>query len=78
MSKPLHLCNQSTCDRPADFLYTWPGNDLAGACREHAGQIAGLSRAMGFHIQLIPYVYMFPEVEDGQAQSEQSVGESAE
>jgi len=47
-------CNQRGCDEPASFRYTWPGQDEAGICLQHAEQLSAISEAMGLHVQLIP------------------------
>ena len=40
------------CDQPADFRYTWPGQDESYACYAHGREIARIAHAMGFYLQL--------------------------
>ena len=47
------ICNQHGCDLPAAFRFTWPGNDEAGICEEHAPKLRGVADAMGLGLQLI-------------------------
>jgi len=47
-------CNQKGCEKDAAYLFTWPGNDQAGICQEHAQWALGSANAMGFHLQMIP------------------------
>lgn len=47
-------CNQQTCDKEADFLFTWPGKDQAGICEICAHRLESIAKAMGLHVQLIP------------------------
>ena len=47
-------CNQKDCENDAAFRFTWPGNDEAGICHEHAPKLKGVAEAMGLHLQLIP------------------------
>ena len=46
-------CNQRGCEAVADYRFTWPGNDEAGICAEHAPKLRAIAGAMGFHIQII-------------------------
>ena len=46
--------NETHCDAPVMFRYTWPGKDEAFVCFTHAIALANIAAAMGFHIQLIP------------------------
>ena len=48
------ICKQEGCKEKATFRYTWPGKDEAGACDEHAPQLAALANAIGMRLQLIP------------------------
>lgn len=48
------ICNQVGCGKPAAFLFTWPGRDEAGICKEHAPDVSKIAAAMGFHLQLKP------------------------
>ena len=41
------------CDNPAMFRYTWPGEDEAVICEQHAAQLRGIADAMGLHLQII-------------------------
>lgn len=50
----LSECNQKGCGKPAAYLYTWPGRNLAGVCEEHKAKAASVADAMGFHLQFIP------------------------
>lgn len=49
-------CNQVICEKEAEFLFTWPGKDQAGACAEHANKALGVAGALGMHLQMIPIV----------------------
>lgn len=49
-------CNQEGCDKDALYVYTWPGNPIAGACEAHAAQLRQVSDTMGFYLQMIPVV----------------------
>ncbi len=63
----LKKCNQTGCDEPSAFLFTWPGRDQAGICAEHAPKMRAVADAMGCYVQLIPVVH----VETGRAGSEE-------
>jgi len=52
--KDIKVCNQVNCDKPSDFIYTWPGKDAAGICEKHSKQILAVADAIGLHLQLIP------------------------
>ena len=47
-------CNQSTCDKPGLFRFTWPGEDEAVICIEHAPTLQAVAAGMGIHLQLRP------------------------
>lgn len=47
-------CSQKDCTEEPTFRYTWPGKDEAFVCVPHAGQMTGVARAIGLHLQLIP------------------------
>lgn len=47
-------CNQTNCDEPAVYRYTWPGRDEAGACETHTTMALSIAAAMGLHLQMIP------------------------
>lgn len=42
------------CNQQAVLRYTWPGQDEAVICLEHAQQLEGVAKAIGLHLQLIP------------------------
>jgi hypothetical protein len=46
--------SDNTCPNHAVLRYTWPGRDESWICIEHAPQLAGVARAMGLHLQMIP------------------------
>ncbi len=47
-------CNQTDCQNPATFLYTWPGHNQAGTCDEHGHKLQAVAHEMGWYLQLIP------------------------
>lgn len=47
-------CNQTGCENPAAFRYTWPGEAENSICLEHALKLQEIANAMGCPIQLIP------------------------
>lgn len=47
-------CNQSGCDNPPAFRFTWPGRDEACICVIHALQMEAIKGAMGLYVQMIP------------------------
>jgi hypothetical protein len=56
-------CNQSDCDSPPVFRFTWPGKDEARICAIHAVKLRGVANAMGLYVQLIqltPEDYITP------------------
>lgn len=48
------ICNQTMCERPAAFRFTWPGRDEAGICEVHGPNMKDIAEAMGMHVRLIP------------------------
>lgn len=42
------------CNQQAVFRYTWPGQNEAVICLEHAQQLKGVAKAIGLSLQLIP------------------------
>lgn len=42
------------CGEPAQYRFTWPGQDESFICGEHAPQLVGVASAIGCHVQLIP------------------------
>lgn len=48
------FCNQTNCDNPASFRFTWPGRNEAGICATCAPKMQAVANFMGMHIQLIP------------------------
>jgi hypothetical protein len=48
------VCNQKHCGAPADYRFTWPGQDEAGICQLHSDKLLWVSKAMGLQLQLIP------------------------
>lgn len=50
----LTKCNQTCCDKPAAFLFTWPGKNMAGICAAHAPKLLAVAGAIGIYVQLIP------------------------
>ena len=42
------------CQKEPVFRYTWPGQDEAYICREHAEWMRNVASAIGMHLQLIP------------------------
>ena len=49
----LTTCNQHGCDKPAEYRFTWPGQDEAGVCRDHKAKLEAVANAMGFHLQVM-------------------------
>lgn len=47
-------CNQKDCGHTAAYRFTWPGQNEAGICEQHAGKLQGIAAAMGMPLQLIP------------------------
>lgn len=52
-SKSIAECNQSGCDAPAAFRFTWPGRDEAGICAFHAFALCRVADAMSLPVQII-------------------------
>jgi len=50
----LDRCNQHDCEETAAYRFTWPGQDEAGICEQHANKLKSIANAMGFHCQIIP------------------------
>lgn len=48
------MCNQKNCLKEARYLYTWPGQDQAGACEDHKRLLEHICVGMGFPLQFIP------------------------
>lgn len=46
-------CNQSGCDNPPAFRFTWPGRDEACICAIHALKLRGVAGGIGLYVQLI-------------------------
>ena len=44
----------SRCNKQAVFRYTWPGEDEAVTCFEHAWELEKIADAIGLHLQFIP------------------------
>lgn len=42
------------CNKPPFFRYTWPGQDEAMICMDHAFRLEEIAEAMGLYVQLIP------------------------
>lgn len=42
------------CKEKAAVRYTWPGQDEAVVCIEHANKVVGIADAMGFYLQIVP------------------------
>jgi hypothetical protein len=42
-----------SCGQPADYRYTWPGQDESRACYAHGREMARIAHALGFYLQLI-------------------------
>lgn len=49
-------CNQSGCDEPGEYRFTWPGKDEALICEQHVGQLRNIASAMGMYLQVAPLV----------------------
>lgn len=47
-------CNQTGCENPAAFRFTWPGEAENSICREHSSKLQEIAKAMECPIQLIP------------------------
>lgn len=47
-------CNQTECDEPAAYRYTWPEKDEAGICEKHVDWLKQIVLAMELHLQIIP------------------------
>lgn len=48
------ICSQQGCGAVAAYRFTWPGEDEAGICVEHAPHMRGVAEALGLRLQLIP------------------------
>lgn len=42
------------CEAFPMFRYTWPGQDEAMVCLEHAFRVAWVAEALGMYLQFIP------------------------
>lgn len=42
------------CDQYPMFRYTWPGQNEAMICLQHALQMGAIAQAMGLYLQFIP------------------------
>lgn len=47
-------CNQTNCDNPPAFRFTWAGRDEDHICAIHAVKLRAVTSAMGYYCQLIP------------------------
>ncbi len=47
-------CNQTGCQEPPAYRFTWPGRDEACICEKHAPIVQNVASAIGMHLQLIP------------------------
>lgn len=47
-------CGQTDCQRPAKYLYIWPGRGLMPGCEVHAMKAQNICELLGFPLQLIP------------------------
>ena len=45
---------EQKCDKDGVFFYTWPGQDQALVCLEHAEGIKAVANAIGSQIEMIP------------------------
>jgi len=41
------------CKNQASYKFTWPGEDESLICEKHVEKLKGISKAMGFHLQII-------------------------
>lgn len=41
------------CTHPAEFRFTWPGQDESFICEHHVGKLRSTANAMGMHLQVI-------------------------
>ena len=48
-----NTCNQTGCENPGAYRFTWPGKDEQCICEEHATQLRGVAACIGLHLQLI-------------------------
>lgn len=46
--------SKTTCQNPAAYRYTWPGEDETTICMIHAIALANVAQAIGLHLQVIP------------------------
>lgn len=55
MSKDqITTCNQTGCEEPAGYRFTWPGKDEAGICEKHVGKLRAVAHSIGLYVQTIP------------------------
>ena len=44
---------QTTCNNPAGYRFTWPGNDESFICEDHVDKLRGVADAMSLPLQII-------------------------
>lgn len=54
MKSHFDLCEQTGCEAPATYRYTWPGRNETKVCVLHATKARNVADAIGMHLQLIP------------------------
>jgi hypothetical protein len=47
-------CSQVQCDQVASVLYTWPGHDEKGVCKEHLPKLRAIATGLGMYLQVKP------------------------
>lgn len=52
--RPVLKCGQVDCPKDAEFRFTWPGREEAGACKAHSSQILRVAQALQLPLELIP------------------------
>lgn len=43
-----------TCAQPAQYRYTWPGQDESYICQSCSVGLGAIANALGLHLQMIP------------------------
>lgn len=51
-TEPIKLmCNQKDCDKPAEYVVFWPGQETL-QCKDHAFGLRNLASHMGFNLAM--------------------------
>jgi hypothetical protein len=53
---PQRICDQKTCESPAVYRFTWPGQGEKGICERHAPMARRAADAVGLYLELVPLV----------------------